>query len=64
MQNQRIGANHFDGPAAVIDRIAVIKLNRSKIAEKKDIRRYVPHLKGIRHRRFLQRDALRTDTHG
>ncbi len=45
MENQRVGADHRHGAAAVIEAVAVIQLHCAQIAEQENIRGHVSHLK-------------------
>src|SRR5262244_3691084 len=64
MQNQPIGTDHLDGPAAMIDGIAVIELHSAEIREQQNIRGDIPNLEGIGNRWLFDGNPLGANTHG
>src|SRR5262245_31002194 len=64
MQNQPIGADHLDGPAAMIDGVAVVELHSAEIREQENIRGDIANLERIGYRWLFDRNPLGANTHG
>ncbi len=63
MQIERIGLDHLNGFAALVDAVAVIELDCAQIRKKQNIRSEGSDLKCLRQGGILDRGALGSQAH-
>jgi hypothetical protein len=63
VQDERVGPDHIHGAAAMIQRVAMIELDRAQVGEQQNVRRDFSHLERGGLFGMFERGALAPDSH-